>query len=87
MFMTDEEIRTSYRQAKDQEAQVTILADLNSTDRQAMEAKLRELGLACETRRKALPAVPPECPLSTRGVRWLCWVKACLIWRHRRCWG
>jgi len=45
MFMTDEEISTSYRQAKDREAQVKVLAELNGTDRHAMEVKLQALGL------------------------------------------
>lgn len=42
--MSDDEIRVSYNTAKDQKAQIKILADLNATTRSAMAAKLRELG-------------------------------------------
>lgn len=45
MQMTDDEIRTSYVQAKDKAAQVTVLADLNVVPVSDMEQKLVELGL------------------------------------------
>lgn len=42
--MSDDEIRVSYNNAKDQNAQIKILAELNATTLSAMAAKLRELG-------------------------------------------
>ena len=42
--MSDDEIRVSYNTAKDQKAQIKILADLNVTTLSAMAAKLRDLG-------------------------------------------
>lgn len=42
--MDDAEIRTSYNTAKNREAQVRVLAELNATTPAAMAAKLRELG-------------------------------------------
>ena len=42
--MCDDEIRVSYNTAKDQKAQIKILAELNVTTPAAMAAKLRELG-------------------------------------------
>lgn len=42
--MSDDEIRVSYNTAKDQKAQVKVLADLNVTTPAAMAAKLRDLG-------------------------------------------
>lgn len=50
--MDDAEIRTSYNTAKNREAQVRVLAELNATTPFAMAAKLRELG--CE-----VPELPP----------------------------
>lgn len=50
--MDDAEIRTSYNTAKNREAQVQVLAELNATTPFAMAAKLRELG--CE-----VPELPP----------------------------
>lgn len=50
--MDDAEIRTSYSTAKNREAQVRVLAELNATTPQTMAAKLRELG--CE-----VPELPP----------------------------
>lgn len=44
--MSDDEIRVSYNTAKDQNAQIKILAELNATTLSAMVAKLRELGCA-----------------------------------------
>lgn len=42
--MSDDEIRVSYNTAKDQKAQIKILAELNVTTPTVMAAKLRELG-------------------------------------------
>ena len=42
--MDDTEIRTSYNTAKNQAAQVQVLAELNAVTPSAMAAKLRELG-------------------------------------------
>ena len=42
--MDDAEIRTSYNTAKNREAQVQVLAELNATTPSVMAAKLRELG-------------------------------------------
>ena len=42
--MDDTEIRTSYNTAKNRQAQVQVLAELNATTPAAMAAKLRELG-------------------------------------------
>ena len=39
--MSDDEIRVSYNTAKDQKAQVKVLAELNVTTPAAMAAKLR----------------------------------------------
>lgn len=49
MYMSDAEISTGYRTAKNKDAQVQILADLNGVPREAMEEKLRELGLLEKT--------------------------------------
>lgn len=49
MYMSDVEISTGYRMAKNKAAQVQILADLNAVPREAMEEKLRELGLLEKT--------------------------------------
>lgn len=42
--MDDTEIRTSYNTAKNRQAQVYVLSELNATTPAAMAAKLRELG-------------------------------------------
>lgn len=44
MYMTDEEIRRDYREAKDRVKQIGILADMNATSKQEIREKLRELG-------------------------------------------
>ena len=46
--MSDDEIRVSYNTAKDQKAQVKVLADLNVTTPAAMAAKLRARELFAE---------------------------------------
>lgn len=43
-LMSDNEIRVSYNTAKDQKAQIKILAELNVTTPAVMAAKLRDLG-------------------------------------------
>lgn len=61
MYMSDVEISTGYRTAKNKAAQVQILADLNGVPREAMEEKLRELGLMEKTGGgEPLPAPAPE---------------------------
>ena len=60
MYMSDEEIRISYTQAADRKNQIVVLADLNATDTNKMQEKLRELGLLAEEQppqRKKGPAV------------------------------
>ena len=62
--MRDAEISTGYRTAKNKAAQVQILADLNAVPREAMEEKLRELGLlekigGGEPPRKKMPRPAP----------------------------
>ena len=42
--MSDDEIRVSYNTAKDQKAQIKVLAELNVTTQVAMAEKLREIG-------------------------------------------
>lgn len=64
MHMSDAEISTGYRTAKNKAAQVQILADLNAVPREAMEEKLRELGLlekigGGEPPRKKMPRPAP----------------------------
>ena len=44
LAMSDDEIRVSYNTAKDQKAQIKILAELNVTTPAVMAAKLRDLG-------------------------------------------
>ena len=45
MYMSDDEITASYKEAADQNGQIQILADLNCTSVPTMKAKLRDLGL------------------------------------------
>lgn len=54
MTMSDGEIITSFNQAKDKSAQVSVLADLNMTSRMQMRAYLEKLGvdLSCIEGRK-----------------------------------
>lgn len=44
LSMSDDEIRVSYNTAKDQKAQIKVLAELNVTTPSVMAEKLRELG-------------------------------------------
>ena len=45
MYMSDTEIATGYRTAKNKAKQVGVLAELNAVSHKAMEDKLVELGL------------------------------------------
>ena len=57
MQMTDSEILSNYRGAKNQKAQVKILADLNAVSEPEMAEKLRSLGIKVPGRAvKELPA-------------------------------
>ena len=61
-YMPDGDIITDFRQAKDQAAQIEILADLNCVSREQMREKLRSLGLL--DRRGGPVTVPPPAPAS-----------------------
>ena len=52
MNMTDGDIASSFRQAKDPKKQVQVLADLNGVSRREMEEKLHQLGLAAKPKPK-----------------------------------
>lgn len=61
MFMSDAEIATGYRTAKNKTKQIGVLAELNAVSRRAMEDKLVELGLMEKTGGgEPLPAPTPE---------------------------
>ena len=45
MVMTDDEIATSYRQAKNQKQQIAVLADLNGTNTVEMRQHMMRIGL------------------------------------------
>ena len=67
MYMSDAEIATGYRTAKNKAKQVGVLAELNAVSRRAMEEKLVELGLMEKTGgaspgRHLRPRSPPETP-------------------------
>lgn len=49
MYMSDAEIATGYRTAKNKAKQVGVLAELNAVPRRVMEEKLVELGLMEKT--------------------------------------
>lgn len=49
MFMSDTEIATGYRTAKNKTKQIGVLAELNAVSRMTMEEKLVELGLMEKT--------------------------------------
>lgn len=49
MFMSDAEIATGYRTAKNKTKQIGVLAELNAVSHKAMEEKLVELGLMEKT--------------------------------------
>ena len=61
MYMSDAEIATGYRTAKNKAKQVGVLAELNAVSHKAMEEKLAELGLIEKTGGgDPLPAPVPE---------------------------
>ena len=61
MFMSDAEIATGYRTAKNKTKQIGVLAELNAVPRRTMEDKLVELGLMEKTGGgEPLPAPAPE---------------------------
>lgn len=60
MYMSDAEIATGYRTAKNKTKQIGVLAELNAVSHKAMEEKLVELGLMEKTRGgEPLPASAP----------------------------
>ena len=60
MYMSDAEIATGYRTAKNKTKQIGVLAELNAVSRRAMEEKLVELGLMKKTGGgEPLPAPAP----------------------------
>ena len=64
MYMSDAEIATGYRTAKNKAKQVGVLAELNAVSHKAMEEKLVELGLMEKTGEgELLPAPAPEVAL------------------------
>ena len=89
MHMSDAEISAGYRTAKNKAAQVQILADLNAVPREAMEEKLRELGLLEKIGGGvSLPGrrCPGRRPLTRTG-RGSSTPRAGTIWPSPRCWA
>lgn len=90
MYMSDTEIATGYRTAKNKAKQVGVLADLNGVPREAMEEKLRELGLMERTggaspfrpRRRRRSTLP-----STRSGPGSSTPRAGTTWSSLRCWA
>lgn len=62
MYMSDAEIATGYRTAKNKTKQIGVLAELNAVSRRTMEDKLVELGLMEKTGGggEPFPAPTPE---------------------------
>lgn len=88
MYMSDAEIATGYRTAKNKTKQIGVLAELNAVSRRAMEDKLVELGLMEKTggvspsqprRRRPLPSTRPGPGSSTP--------RAGTTWPSLRCWA
>ena len=91
MYMSDAEIATGYRTAKNKTKQIGVLAELNAVSRRAMEEKLVELGLMKKTgggvspsqprprRRRPLPSTRPGPGSSTP--------RAGTTWPSLRCWA
>lgn len=88
MYMSDAEIATGYRTAKNKAKQVGVLAELNAVPRRTMEEKLVELGLMEKTggvspsrprRRRPLPSMRPGPGSSTP--------MAGMTWPSLRCWA
>lgn len=90
MYMSDTEIATGYRTAKNKTKQIGVLAELNAVSRRVMEEKLVELGLMEKTggvspsrprrrRRSTLPSTRPGPGSSTP--------RAGTTWPSLRCWA
>ena len=88
MYMSDAEIATGYRTAKNKTKQIGVLAELNAVPRRTMEDKLVELGLMEKTgggspsrprRRRPLPSTRPGPGSSTS--------RAGTTWPSLRCWA
>ena len=88
MYMSDAEIATGYRTAKNKTKQIGVLAELNAVSRRAMEDKLVELGLMEKTGgvspsrpriRRPLPSTRPGPGSSTP--------RAGTTWPSLRCWA
>ena len=93
MYMSDAEIATGYRTAKNKTKQIGVLAELNAVSRRTMEEKLVELGLMEKTggggggspsqprpqRRRPLPSTRPGPGSSTP--------RAGTTWPSLRCWA
>ena len=90
MYMSDAEIATGYRTAKNKTKQIGVLAELNAVPRRVMEEKLVELGLMEKTggvspsrprrrRRSTLPSTRPGPRSSTP--------RAGTTWPSLRCWA
>lgn len=88
MYMSDAEIATGYRTAKNKTKQIGVLAELNAVSRRTMEEKLVELGLMEKTggvsrprrrRRSTLPSTRPGPGSSTP--------RAGTTWPSLRCWA
>ena len=88
MYMSDAEIATGYRTAKNKMKQVGALAELNAVSHKAMEEKLVELGLMEKTggvspsrprRRRPLPSMRSGPGSSTP--------RAGTTWPSLRCWA
>lgn len=88
MFMSDVEIATGYRMAKNKTKQIGVLAELNAVSRRTMEEKLVELGLMEKTggvspsrprRRRPLPLTRPGPGSFTP--------RAGTTWPSLRCWA
>ena len=88
MYMSDAEIATGYRTAKNKAKQVGVLAELNAVSHKAMEEKLAELGLIEKTGgvipsqprcRRLLPSTRPGLGSSTS--------RAGTTWPSLRCWA
>lgn len=90
MYMSDAEIATGYRTAKNKAKQIGVLAELNAVPRRTMEEKLVELGLMEKTggvspsqsqprRRRPLPSTRPGPGSSTS--------RAGMTWPSLRCWA
>ena len=58
MYMSDAEIATGYRTAKNKTKQIGVLAELNAVSRRTMEEKLVELGLMEKTGGGGAPPSP-----------------------------